>query len=303
MTQQKPGDGLAYPVEQEDTLLPFLLAHVKGKSRNNIKSLLSRRQVRVDGRVTTRFDHPLMPGQRVSIQPPESMEKGAKPPFPILYEDGELLAVDKPAGLLTIATQKERERTAYHLAREYVEASGAGRRIFIVHRLDRDTSGVLVFAKDEGLKLALQEQWEDLAELREYLAVVEGELPERSGVCHTWLRETVTHLVYSGERRDGKEAITHYKVLAERDGYSLVRVRIDTGRKNQIRVHMRELGHPVAGDKKYGAGTDPMGRLGLHASRLAFRHPRTGELLRFQARLPREFRRLFPDIDNIVKKG
>lgn len=287
--------GKSYPVEREDTLLPFLLAHVAGKSRNNIKSLLSRKQVKVNGKTCTRFDHPLLPGQTVAVLPPPAGKESPKAPFPILYEDEELVVIDKPAGLLSIATDREKTRTAYRLMNEYVRASNPSARIFVVHRLDRDTSGVLVFAKTERMKLALQDNWETLVQKRGYLAIVEGSPAQAGGTIHTWLHETKTHLVYSGPRsREGKEAVTHYQVLDTTPEYALLSVWIDTGRKNQIRVHLKELGCPVAGDKKYGASTDPLGRLGLHAGELELRHPVTGDMLRFTAKTPKEVRRLFP---------
>lgn len=281
-------------VEEETTLLPFLLLRVRDKSRNTVKGLLSRRQVLVDGEVVTRFDAPLAPGQRVELLPKDSAG-AAELPFPILYEDTGLIAVDKPAGLLSMGNERERRRTAYRAVSDYVKAREPGRRIFIVHRLDRDTSGVLVFAKDEKLKRALQDNWENVAKKRGYLAAVEGTLPRREGMVRSYLHETATHLVYSGPRgRQAKEAVTRYRMVAENRGYTLAAVEIDTGRKNQIRVHMQDLGCPIAGDRQYGAQTDPMGRLALHADVLVLTDPRTRRALTLRAPLPLPFRRLFP---------
>lgn len=281
-------------VEEETTLLPFLLLRVRDKSRNTVKGLLSRRQVLVDGEVVTRFDAPLAPGQRVELLPKDSAG-AAELPFPILYEDTGLIAVDKPAGLLSMGNERERRRTAYRAVSDYVKAREPGRRIFIVHRLDRDTSGVLVFAKDEKLKRALQDNWENVVKKRGYLAAVEGTLPQREGMVRSYLHETATHLVYSGPRgRQAKEAVTRYRMVAENRGYTLAAVEIDTGRKNQIRVHMKDLGCPIAGDRQYGAQTDPMGRLALHADVLVLTDPRTRRALTLRAPLPITFRRLFP---------
>ena len=281
-------------VEEETTLLPFLLLRVRDKSRNTVKGLLSRRQVLVDGEVVTRFDAPLAPGQRVELLPKDSAG-AAELPFPILYEDTGLIAVDKPAGLLSMGNERERRRTAYRAVSDYVKAREPGRRIFIVHRLDRDTSGVLVFAKDEKLKRALQDNWENVVKKRGYLAAVEGTLPRWEGMVRSYLHETATHLVYSGPRgRQAKEAVTRYRMVAENRGYTLAAVEIDTGRKNQIRVHMQDLGCPIAGDRQYGAQTDPMGRLALHADVLVLTDPRTRKVLTLRAPLPITFRRLFP---------
>ena len=281
-------------VEEETTLLPFLLLRVRDKSRNTVKGLLSRRQVLVDGEVVTRFDAPLAPGQRVELLPKDSAG-AAELPFPILYEDTGLIAVDKPAGLLSMGNERERRRTAYRAVSDYVKAREPGRHIFIVHRLDRDTSGVLVFAKDEKLKRALQDNWENVVKKRGYLAAVEGTLPRWEGMVRSYLHETATHLVYSGPRgRQAKEAVTRYRMVAENRGYTLAAVEIDTGRKNQIRVHMQDLGCPIAGDRQYGAQTDPMGRLALHADVLVLTDPRTRRALTLRAPLPLPFRRLFP---------
>ena len=266
-------------VTEETTLLPFLLREVTGKSRNTVKGLLTRRQVMVDGAVITRFDAPLRPGQRVTLLPPEAAG-AAELPFSVLYQDRDLIAVDKPAGLLSMGNEKERARTAYRMVSDYVKAREPGGRIFIVHRLDRDTSGVLVFAKNERMKRALQDHWEALVQKRGYVAAVEGDLPEPEGTVRSYLRETTTHLVYSAPRgKEGREAVTHYRVLARGKGFSLVEVNIDTGRKNQIRVHMQDLGCPVAGDRQYGAQSDPMGRLALHAHVLRFTDPRSKKTL------------------------
>ena len=294
MEKKKKNRESEFTVAEAATLLPFLLEQVKGKSRNTVKNLLSRRQVRVNGKTVTNFDHPLRPGQVVSILPPEE-ERPPKPPFDILYEDAELLVIDKPAGLLTVATDREKERTAYRMATAYVRITDPTARIFVVHRLDRDTSGVVLFAKNEGLKRTLQESWGENVEKRIYLAVVEGRPPEDSGTCRSWLLETVTHLVWSaGPDSGGKEAVTHYELLAEGGGYALLRLSLDTGRKNQIRVQLSELGCPVAGDKQYGARSSPMGRLALHACELAFTDPRTGQRTQFAAPVPQAFQKLFP---------
>lgn len=284
-------------VEEETTLLPFLLLRVKDKSRNTVKGLLSRRQVMVDGKVVTRFDTPLTPGQRVELLP-KSAAGAAELPFPILYEDAGLIAVDKPAGLLSMGNERERRRTAYRAVSEYVKAREPGKRIFIVHRLDRDTSGVLVFAKDEKLKHTLQDNWEKLVKKRGYVAAVEGHLPQAEGTVRSWLHETATHLVYSGPKgREAKEAVTRYRAVGSNRGYTLAAVEIDTGRKNQIRVHMQDLGCPIAGDRQYGAQTDPMGRLALHADVLVLTDPRTKKDLTLKAPLPVPFRKLFPGVE------
>ena len=274
-------------VDRADTLLPFLLSHQKGKSRNNIKALLTRGQVLVDGQEVTRHDHPLVPGQTVSLRP---RLQGGDLPFPLLYEDADLLAIDKPAGLLSTANEREQERTAFRAVSDWLRDRGEG-RAFLVHRLDRDTSGVLLFAKSEAVQQRFQNEWNTLIRRRGYRAVVEGAPPEPAGTIRTQLRENRIHKVYS-VRSGGKTAVTHYQVERLGADYALLAVAIDTGRKNQIRVHFSELGCPVAGDKVYGAATDPLGRLCLHAHELSFAHPVTGAELLLRSETPRGFSRL-----------
>ena len=274
-------------VDRADTLLPFLLSHQKGKSRNNIKALLTRGQVLVDGQAVTRHDHPLVPGQTVSLRP---RLQGGDLPFPLLYEDADLLAIDKPAGLLSTANEREQERTAFRAVSDWLRDRGEG-RAFLVHRLDRDTSGVLLFAKSEAVQQRFQNEWNTLIRRRGHRAVVEGAPPEPAGTIRTQLRENRIHKVYS-VRSGGKTAVTHYQVERLGADYALLAVAIDTGRKNQIRVHFSELGCPVAGDKVYGAATDPLGRLCLHAHELSFAHPVTGAELLLRSETPRGFSRL-----------
>ena len=275
-----------FTVETETTLLPFLLEHMKGLPRNSVKNLLPRRQVLVDGQPVTRHDHVLKPGATVEL-----LAAGSKaPPFPILYEDDRLLVIDKPAGLLSVASDKEKERTAYRAVSDYMK--GKGGRVFVIHRLDKDTSGVLLFAKSEEVKRAYQDNWDDLVRERTYLALVEGTPKSPEGTVRSYLKETATHLVYSVDRpgRSAKQAVTHYRLLARKGAYSLLQVSLDTGRKNQIRVHMKDLGLPVTGDKKYGASANPLGRLGLHAHVVRVVDPFTKKEMTFTAPAPKGFR-------------
>ena len=289
-TNRRPD--LVWTAEADDSLLAFLLRHVKGKSRNNIKSMLARGQVSVDGRTATRFDHPVAVGSRVAVKAHVEEEVPGLP-FPILYEDRDILVIHKPAGLLTIANEKEKVRTAYHMLTDYVRQESKFGRVFVVHRLDRDTSGVVLFAKNEETKRAFQEDWDARVLRRGYRALVEGVPQPPEGEVRSFLRETRTHLVYSGAPgRDAKEAVTLYRTLASGGGYALLEIDLKTGRKNQIRVHMSDLGHPIAGDRQYGARTRPLGRLCLHAHRLELIDPRSGEKRVFAAREPAAFRRL-----------
>jgi 23S rRNA pseudouridine1911/1915/1917 synthase len=275
-------------------LMPFLVEQLPAQTRNNIKSLLTHRQVIVNDKVVTQYNHPLRPGQEVVINwalvRAQDRIKGLK----IIYEDADLIVIDKPAGLLSMASDEEKQHTAYRQLTDYVRIDNPEFRIFIVHRLDRDTSGVMLFAKNEAVKRALQDKWKEAVTDRAYIAVVEGRVKKQTDTVRSWLLETKTGLMYSGSKAgDGLEAITHYRLLQANDKYSLLEIRLETGRKNQIRAHMKDIGHSIVGDKKYGASTNPLGRLGLHAHILAFHHPTTGELLRFETEVPKTFTRLF----------
>lgn len=284
------------PVEDDSELMLFLLEKLPGQARNNIKSLLTHRQVQVDGEVITQYNHPLKTGQMVTINWSLIRNEPGSRGLKILYEDSEIIVIDKPAGMLSIATDKEKERTAYHELTEYVRQSDPENRIFIVHRLDRDTSGVMLFAKNEPAKRLLQDNWKDIIVDRAYVAVVEGQVQYREGTVKSWLKETKTRLMYSSAKAgDGLEAVTEYRVIKAGSRYSLLEIRLKTGRKNQIRVHMKDMGHSIAGDKKYGAASNPLERLGLHAHILAFYHPVTKELMRFETEVPGKFTKLFKE--------
>lgn len=218
----------------------------------------------------------------------------------ILYEDDCIIVADKPSGLLTMSTGKEGEITAYSILTDYVRSARGGRntrdkgRIFIVHRLDRDTSGVIVFAKDEQTKHALQDDWNETILERKYIAAVEGTPEYEEGTVASYLKDNPKSMKVSSSWTDngGKYSVTHFKVLRSSGQYSLVEFELETGRKNQIRVHASVIGNPVAGDRKYGSVSNPLHRLCLHASTLAFHHPRTGQLLRFDTGIPKDFMRL-----------
>ncbi len=216
----------------------------------------------------------------------------------VLYEDRDILVVDKPAGLLTVGAEKEKSRTAYHVLTNYVRKgqSRSRARIFIVHRLDRDTSGVLIFAKTEEAKVRLQSNWDDTS--KTYLAVVHGQCEKDEDVVSSYLAESKAQVVFSTtDKTKGKLARTAYKTLRRVKYYSLLEIDLLTGRKNQIRVHLSDAGHPIVGDKKYGREGDAFSRLALHAKSIAFKHPTTGEPVTFSAKTPGHFAKLVGKID------
>ncbi len=280
-------------VNEPAELMKFLMEKMPDQGRNNIKSLLTHRQVLVDGQALSQYNHPLQIGQEVLINWSLVRDAEAIKGLKIIYEDADIIVIDKPAGLLSMASDKEKIFTAYHQLTDHVRINNPENRIFIVHRLDRDTSGVMMFAKNEEVKHLLQDSWKELVVDRAYVAVVEGRVEPQEGTVKSWLKESKTKLMYSSSQKgDGLEAVTNYKVLKSAADYSLLEIRLETGRKNQIRVHMKELGHSIVGDKKYGASSNPIGRLGLHAHILAFHHPLSRELMRFETEVPKKFSRL-----------
>lgn len=278
-----------FTVNQDDTLLAFLLSHLPDKSRGVIKAVLRDHQVFVDDIPISQFDHALTPGNTVRVRW-ERERHQASSKLKIIFEDNDLIVIEKPSGLLTIASDTEKRKTAYSLLSEHVKQQDPTNKIFIVHRIDRETSGLLLFAKSSEVKEQIQENWEKTVNQRTYVGVVEGAVAKPEGTIVSWLAETAAFRVYSvTNAQAGKKAITHYRKIGGNSRYSLLQINLDTGRKHQIRVHMQEIGHPIVGDKKYGARTNPINRIALHAQVLAFTHPVTGQAHRFETPIPEQF--------------
>lgn len=289
---QHTTDHQQYKILAEYELLAFLYEAISDRSRNSVKSILRRGQVFVNNKAITQFNHPLKSGDDVQIVKNEAAKrKAALIGLTILFEDRDIIVVHKEAGLLSVATLREDELTAHAQLMTYVKDKHPKNRIFIVHRLDRETSGVMMFAKSEQVKRQLQDKWHEVAKERTYVALVEGQVEKDHDTITSYLKETATHMVYSSKSRDGLRAVTHYKKIRSNSDYSLLEVSLETGRKNQIRVHMQDIGHPVIGDKKYGSTKNPIKRLGLHAKTLAFYHPRTNKLMRLTADVPKDMAR------------
>ncbi len=283
-----------FTVERDDTLLAGLLAFLPSKSRNVLKAVLRDGQVLVDGISVTQFDHVLQPGQKVEVRWDRTTSQQQPHGLNIIHEDKDLIIINKPSGLLTVATDKEKRKTAYAILSDYVKMEDPENKIFIIHRLDRETSGLLMFAKNEAIKHQIQETWTTTIDQRTYVGVVEGEVQQQEGTIVSWLQESKAFIVYSSQNpRHGQKAVTHYKRIRSNNHFSLLQINLETGRKHQIRVHMQDIDHPIIGDSKYGASLNPIRRLGLHAQVLAFVHPKTGELCRFETEIPKQFLRLF----------
>lgn len=284
-------------VETETTLLPFLMEKMGGMSRTSVKSLLGHRQVSVNGSVQTRHDTPLKAGDKVSILAGRGNVELRHPKLKLVYEDEYLIVVDKKPGLLTVATHPgSTEMTVFSILKAYVRKQNPRNGIYTVHRLDRETSGLLVFAKSADLQHYMRQYWRELVTKRTYVAAAEGLFDAKEGQIRSWFTEDKRNaMVYSSPVDDGGDlAITNYKVIREGGDCSLVELNLETGRTNQIRVHLASKGHPVIGDRKYGHGNEesPIDRLCLHAKILEFIHPATEKTIRFESAVPREFLRL-----------
>ncbi|MFD1416570.1 RluA family pseudouridine synthase [Oceanobacillus jeddahense] len=289
---KKTAPFLTYEVTEAQELFPFLREVLANRSRNSVKSILTRGQVSVNDRIQTQHNYMLEKGQIVKIlKNKEAVKQEVFIGMSIVYEDEDIIVIDKEAGLLSIATKEERRQTAFHQLMDYVKQDNPMGRIFVVHRLDKETSGVMVFAKSEEVKRKLQNNWKNIVKERTYVALVEGRVQKEKGYIVSWLKESPTHKMYSSRvKNDGQRAATRYRVIQSNQQFSLVELELETGRKNQIRVHMQELGHPVVGDKKYGGGHRRMiGRLGLHAKALALYHPSTNKLMFFRSDVPKSF--------------
>lgn len=285
-----------YKVTHSATLLDYLFEIFKDKSRNSTKSLLSSRRVSIDGAPVTQFDFKLVPGDTIIISK-TPIRKKTRSNLPIIFENDEMIVINKPSGLLSIPSDNEKGSTAFRMVNDYVQQKNKHNRVFIVHRIDEDTSGVLMMVKNAKLQSALMDNWNSIVSKRGYYAVIEGKMKEKSGTITSYLKKNKQNMMYSSKTKgDGQYSITHYKVLAENDKYSLLDVNIDTGRKNQIRVHLGDLGHHIIGDDKYGNPSNPLKRLGLHAYCLELNHPINGKTLKFKAPIPKEFLSLFPNI-------
>ena len=287
------GDYSHYTVQEPGPLLEWLLANVSG-SRTKIKATLQGRGVKVDGKTVSQFDFPLQTGMKVAVSNTKRNQKGFKSRYvKIVYEDRWLIVVEKAVGILSMAAGHS-SLNVKSVLDDYFKKSHQKCRAHVVHRLDRDTSGLMVYAKDMETEQILEHNWHDIVYDRRYVAVVSGEMEEDEGTIANWLKDNKAYVTYSSPTDNGgKYAITHYHVLARTAEHSLVEFKLETGRKNQIRVHSADMGHPVCGDEKYGNGDDPLHRLCLHAWLLCFTHPATGEPMEFETPIPVTFRKLF----------
>jgi 23S rRNA pseudouridine1911/1915/1917 synthase len=275
-------------------LLEFLYESFPQRSRKSVKALLEQKQIMIISKIVTKFDYPLEPGMDVIILRKKAARDITLRKMNLLYEDEHLIVIEKSSGLLSVVTEKGNEETAFSILKNYVKSNNSKAQLYIVHRLDRDTSGVMMFARSKEVQQKLQDNWDDVVTKRIYYAVVEGNVKNAKGEIVSYLKENKSLKMYSSKTPgDGQKAVTRYRVLKSNARYSLLEVELETGRKNQIRVHLQDMGHSIAGDKKYGAVTNQLRRLALHAGILEFSHPITGKCLYFATPVPAILNKLF----------
>ena len=282
-----------FSIQAPAELLPFVTENLPEIKRTRLKQMLAHNQIAVNGTPVRQFNHPVQPGDTVSVNFTRDFQVFYNRRLKIVYEDDDILVVNKGYGLLSMGNDKVKDGTAYSILKDYLKRKDPRNKIFIIHRLDRDTSGLMMFAKNEKAKEAMQHNWNNMVLNRKYVTVVEGDVEEPQGVVRSYLGETSQFEVFStDDPSQGKLAVTRWTRLKEGSEYSLLEVELDTGRKNQIRVHMKDIGHPISGDRKYGAEASPIHRLALHARTLRFIHPVTRREMMFETPVPSSFIRL-----------
>lgn len=272
---------MKYFVNGNYLLFDYLRNNIDGKSKNNIKSLLKNEVVFVNGKIVTKYNYVLCDGDIVEIN-----KKKDNNNINIIYEDNDIIVIDKPSKILTISNKNEKVNTLYRMVSDYLKKEH--KKVFIIHRLDFDTSGIIMFAKSQRVQKLYQDNWNDLAKIREYTAIVDG-ITANKGHIESYLKQTKTLLVYSSKNKDGLFAITDYEKIGGNSKYSMLKILISTGRRNQIRCHMADIGHPILGDYRYKCKINPIDRLCLHANRLEIINPITKELMVFNSNIPKEF--------------
>lgn len=289
----KPGDYDHLVVNRDGKLLEWLLENVKGLSKSKIKQTLQGRGIKVESKVITKFDYPVSPGMKISVSRTKRNNDIFKSRYvKIVYEDRYLVVVEKNIGILSMAAGHSTLNVKTVLD-DYFKKSRQKCTAHVVHRLDRDTSGLMIYAKDKQTEMLLEQDWHHIVYDRRYVAVVSGVVEALEGTIANWLKDNKAYITYSSPvDNGGKYAVTHFHVLGQNNDYSLVEYKLETGRKNQIRVHSADMGHPVCGDIKYGNGDDSIGRLCLHAYVLCFYHPITHTPMTFETPIPTSFRKL-----------
>ncbi len=284
-----------FSIEADGTLLATASAVLKDHSASKVKSMLKHNQFAVNGTPSSQFDRPVKAGDKLQVNFDTSFQVFSDPRIKLLYEDDDIIVVDKSCGVLSTGTGKVKDGTVYSIMKAYLRKRNPAARVFVVHRLDRDTSGLMLLTRTAKARDVLVKNWATMVTCRHYVAVVEGVMEDDKGKVRNFLADSPDNnyeVVASDDPKDGQLAVTNYVTLKRTGRNSLVQLEMRTGRKNQIRVHMAGLGHPVVGDRKYGSRTNPLRRLALHASTLEFMHPLSGKPMHFDTGVPAQFLQL-----------
>lgn len=294
MPQSSQPHSTGFTVKEPAELLFFVMKALDGISRNKAKAILAGGGVKVNGKTRSQHDYPLQTGDKVLVSKRKAGPSIQNKFVRLVYEDPYIIVVEKAVGILSMASSHH-AFSVKSVIDDYLRRSRQAATAHVVHRLDRDTSGLLVYAKTIEAEQILEHNWREIVTDRRYMALVSGQMEQQEGTVESYLKDNKAYFTYSSptDEGGGKFARTHFHTLHTNDHYSLVELKLDTGRKNQIRVHLQDLGHPVCGDIKYGNGDNPIGRLALHAFRLNFYHPITGEHMSFETPCPKSFKAVF----------
>lgn len=284
----------SYKVTEDSELLPYLVLLIKDKSRNKIKSLLTHKQIMVNDKIVSQHNHELKKGDEVHVSWDKAFKKISYQGLSIIFEDEDIIVINKRSGFLSIGSKKEKKQTVYQVLTNHIQRENPTARLFVVHRLDREASGLMVFAKNKAAQVELEDTWKKTLSKRKYLIVTEGTIEKDEDKIESYLGETKALIVHSSTNpKHGKKAITHYSVIKKNEYYTMLEAWQETERKHQARVHLQSLGHSIVGDKKYGAVENPIGRAGIHAMKLVFMHPTTHKELMFETKPPEDFLKVF----------
>lgn len=283
-----------FPVTEDIELLNFLLVIIKDKSRNKVKAMLTHKQFKVGKEIITQHNHELKAGDEVTVNWDGAFKKEKYEGVTIIFEDDDIIVIDKKSGLLSVGSEKEKKQTAYRIVTSHIQQLNPVARLFVVHRLDREASGLMVFTKNKQAQVDLKGSWDSTFQNNLYLAVTEGTIEEDTKTISSFLNESKALIVYSGSNpKVGKKAITNYNVIKKNEFFTLLEATQETERKNQLRVHLQSIGHPILGDKKYESTQNPINRTAVHLRKINFIHPATNEKMEFETKVPEDFLRIF----------
>jgi len=284
-----------FVVKEPSELMNFLLSTIKDKSRTKIKSMLAHKQIKVGNDITTQFNHLLKVDDKVTVSWDKGFKKVSFQGLSIVFEDKDIIVVNKKAGLLSIGSAKEKKLTAYRIITNHIQQEDPANHLFVVHRLDRDASGLMVFAKNRKAQIELQATWDKTANKRKYLIVAEGTFENDEDTITSFLKESKALIVYSTKHdvKGSRKGISHYNVIKKNEYFTLLEAWLETERKHQLRAQLKSLEHPIIGDKKYEATQNPLDRMAYHAKVLTFMHPTTHKEVTFETKVPDDFLKLF----------